>query len=135
MYCPRSSKYHLVFKLEGKAAIYISKQFEISQWDFEVSEHWCRVWFPEVNLGQGCRGFELWSIYNPPSSKEVPRSLFGRPKPAYPIVLAGDFNLHHPLWDEFERYDRSAEDLLQLSSQWELAIRTPKGAVTRAPQG
>jgi len=86
-----------VFKLEGKAAIYISKQFEISQWDFEVSENWCRVWFLEANLGQGYRGFELWSIYNPPSSKEVPRSLFGRPKPAYPIVLAGDFNLYHPL--------------------------------------
>jgi endonuclease/exonuclease/phosphatase family metal-dependent hydrolase len=65
----------------------------------------------------------------------VPGALLGRPKPAHPVVLAGDFNLQHPLWDEFERYERKAEDLLQLSSQWNLAIRTPKGTVTRTPQG
>ena len=113
-----------MFKPEGRAAIYISKQFEIGQWDFEASENRCRVWFPEVNLGQGGqgqrgqgqgqrgRGLELWSIYNPPSSKEVPGALLSRPKPAYPVILAGDFNLHHPLWDEFGRYERKAEDLL-----------------------
>jgi hypothetical protein len=134
-YCPRSSKYHLVFKLEGRAAIYISKRFEVGQWDFETSDNWCRVWFPEANLGQGNRGLELWSIYNPPDSKEEPSTLANRPKPAHPVILAGDFNLQHPLWDKFGRYERKAEDLLQLSSQWDLVIRTPKGAVTRAPQG
>lgn len=134
-YCPRGSKYHLVFELEGRAAIYVSKRFEIGQWDFETSENWCRVCFPDVDLGQGARGFELWSIYNPPSSKEVPRTLLDRPKPVHPVVLAGDFNLQHPLWDEFERYESKAEDLLQLGCQWDLVIRTPKGTVTRAPQG
>ncbi|KAK3322883.1 Endonuclease/exonuclease/phosphatase [Apodospora peruviana] len=135
MYCPRSSKYHLVFKLEGWAAIYVIKRFEVGQWDFVMSDNWCRVWFPEANLGQGNRGFELWSIYNPPDSKEVPSTLVGQPKPAHPVIVAGDFNLQHPMWDEFEKYERNTEDLLQLSSQWDLVIRPPKGAITRAPQG
>ncbi len=30
-YCPRSSKYHLVFQREGKAVIYVSKRFETGQ--------------------------------------------------------------------------------------------------------
>ncbi|KAK4096164.1 hypothetical protein N658DRAFT_54896 [Parathielavia hyrcaniae] len=88
-----------------------------------------------MDFGQGSRGLELWSIYNPPSSKEVPSVLSSRPKPSHPVVLAGNFNLQHPLWDSFERYKRRVEDLLQLSSHWDLVIRTPKGAVTRAPQG
>jgi hypothetical protein len=29
IYCPRSSKYYLMFKPEGLAAIYFSKRFEI----------------------------------------------------------------------------------------------------------
>ncbi|EAQ84238.1 hypothetical protein CHGG_10642 [Chaetomium globosum CBS 148.51] len=134
-YCPRSSKYHLVFKLEGRAAIYVSKKFEIGQWDSEVSENWCRVRFPEADLGQEGHGLELWSVYNPPNGENVPQALQGRPRPDHPVVLAGDFNLQHPLWDEFGRYERGAEDLLQLSSLWDLTIRTPRGAVTRAPQG
>ncbi|KAL2199460.1 hypothetical protein P885DRAFT_75874 [Corynascus similis CBS 632.67] len=106
-YWPRSCKYHLVLELGGKAAIYISKQFDIGQRDFEAIEYWCRVWFPEIDLGQGGQGLELWSIYNALERKE----------------------------DEFGRYETKAEDLLQPGSQWDLVIQTPKGTVTRALQG
>ncbi|KAK4119365.1 hypothetical protein N657DRAFT_674906 [Parathielavia appendiculata] len=92
---PGAAKYHLVLKLEGRAAIYISKRFETGQWDSEASENWCRVWLPEMDLGQGGRGFRLW----------------------------------------FEPYDGRADDLLRLSSGWDIVIQTSKGAVTRAPQG
>jgi hypothetical protein len=37
--CPRSSRYHLVHKLEGRAAIYVSKRFDIKQWDSESAEN------------------------------------------------------------------------------------------------
>ena len=69
------------------------------------------MWFQ----GLGDRGLELWSIYNPPDSKAIPRDLLGRPTSAYPTVLAGDFNLYH--------------------LQWDLDLRTPKSTITRAPQG
>ena len=89
------------------------------------------MWFQ----GLGDRGLELWSIYNPPDSKAIPRDLLGRPTPAYLTVLAGDFNLHHPQWDQFGRYERKAEALLELALQWDLDLRTPKSTITRAPQG
>lgn len=133
-YCPRSSKYHLVFQREGKAAIYVSKRFETGQWDAEATDQWCRVWFPELDLGQG-RGFELWSIYNLPGGNRLANNITSQPPPVYSTVVTGDFNLHHPCWDQFDRYNREAESLLQLALQWDLVLVTPKGAVTRAPQG
>ena len=110
-YCPRGSKYHLVHSLEGRAAIFVSRKYDIGQWEYEATRDWCRVWFQ----GLGDRGLELWSIYNPPDSKAIPRDLLGRPTPAYPTVLAGDFNLHHLQWDQFGRYERKAETLLELA--------------------
>ncbi len=64
-----------------------------------------------------------------------PRTLLARPRPTGPVVLAGDFNLHHPKWDQFNRYERKAEPLLELALQWDLDLQTPRGTVTRAPQG
>ena len=50
-------------------------------------------------------------------------------------MLAGDFNLYHPQWDYFDRYEQKAETLLQLALQWDLSLRTPRGTITREPQG
>jgi hypothetical protein len=50
-------------------------------------------------------------------------------------VLTGDFNLHHPLWDEHGRESNRAGDLLALAERGGLSLRTPYGTVTRAPQG
>ena len=133
-YCPRSSKYYLVFQQEGKAAIYISKRFGVDQWEAEATARWCWVRFPSLDLGWG-QGFELWSIYNPPGGNQLPKEITGRELPACPVVVAGDFNLKHPYWDRFDRHDEEAESLLQLALQWNLDLVTPKRAVTRAPQG
>jgi hypothetical protein len=129
-YCPRSCKYHLVHSLEGRSALYITKDLPTSQWDYEATNEWCWVRL----RGEG-RGLEVWSIYNPPDSKGVPRALLGRSKPDLPVVLAGDFNLFHPLWDYYGREEQEAEDLLQLALQWGLDLRTPWGTTTREPQG
>ncbi|EAQ83005.1 hypothetical protein CHGG_10823 [Chaetomium globosum CBS 148.51] len=90
-----------------------------------------KVWFP----GAGSSGLELWSIYNPLEDKTLLQSLLSRQAPGYPTALAGDFNLHHPLWDQHGRYERKAETLLELAVQWDLDLRTPTGTMTRAPQG
>jgi hypothetical protein len=87
------------------------------------------------NPGSANKGLEIWSIYNPPDTKAVPAMLLARPQPHVPTILAGDFNLHHPLWDYYGRTDRKADDLLQLALQWELDLRTPYGTITREPQG
>ena len=54
-YCPRSSKYYLVHSREGRAAIFVSRRFEIGQWEYEATRDWCRVWFPKI----GGSGLEL----------------------------------------------------------------------------
>ena len=132
-YCPRSSKYHLIHQLEGRAALYISKRYRVDAWDFEATRDYCRVWFSPAN-GEG-EGLEVWLIYNLPDNKAVPSALLSRPRPDLPIVLAGDFNLYYPLWDHYNRTDGKADDLLQLALQWELDLRTPYGTITREPQG
>ena len=50
-------------------------------------------------------------------------------------MLAGDFDLHHPQWDYYDRYQQQADTLLQLALQWDLSLRTPRGTITREPQG
>jgi len=56
---------------------------------------------------------ELWSVYNPPdNSTLVLQALLDRLPTARSIVLAGDFNLYHPQWDYYDRYDQNAENLL-----------------------
>ena len=136
-HCPRSSKYYLIHSREGRAAIFVSKRYRVGEWEYKTTKDWCRVWFPA--LGEG--GLELWSVYNPRKEPGTPRlqgtvqDLLRGPPPTNRAVVAGDFNLHHPLWDQFERYERRSEDLLELAQQWDLELRTPMGAITRAPQG
>ena len=83
----------------------------------------------------GEKGLDIWSVYNPCDSRTVPAAILQYTKPTQPTILAGDFNLHHPLWDKSDRYNTKADDLLQLAAEWDLTLRTPKGAITRAPQG
>lgn len=129
-YCPRSCRYYLVHSPQGRTALYITKDLPLSQWDYEATDQWC--W---ARLTGSKPGLEVWSIYNPPDSKGVPKALLGKPKPSLPTILAGDFNLHHPLWDYYSREEQQAEDLLQLALQWDLVLRTPWGTTTREPQG
>ena len=98
-YCPRSSKYHLVHSPEGRAAIFVSRRHEVGLWDYEAAHNWCRVQFPTL----GTNGLEVWSVYNPrqplANTNDTPPlpNLLQRPAPTTPVVVAGDFNLHHPL--------------------------------------
>ncbi|KAL2114789.1 hypothetical protein VTJ04DRAFT_4092 [Mycothermus thermophilus] len=122
-----SSRFHLIHKPGARAALYVTKRYEVSQWDYGAEDLWC--W---VRLTQD---LEVWSVYNPPATKEAPGQLLSLPIPNTPVVLAGDFNLHHPYWDLYNRLDREAEDLLNLAARWDLELRTPYGAATWAPQG
>ena len=136
-YCPRGSKYYLIHSQEGRAAIFVSKRYRVGEWEYTATRDWCRVWFPSW----GNEGLELWSVYNPrwePGDARLAstvQDLINSPPPTHPAVVAGDFNLHHPLWDQYDRYDRKAEALLDLALQWDLELHTLKGATTRAPQG
>src|SRR3954468_18753336 len=80
-YCPRSCKYHLIHTPKGRTAIYLTKAFQPSQWDYETTDEWSWVRLRGQNQNQS---LEVWSVYNPPDSKGVPRALLGRPRPNLP---------------------------------------------------
>ena len=48
------------------------------------------------------------------------------------IIIAGDFNLHHPLWNPSDRhdYDAEADTLINTMSQLRLKPILPAGTVT-----
>ena len=100
-YCPRGSKYYLVHSEEGRAAIFVSWRYRVGEWEYQATRDWCRVWFPAL----GNSGLELWSVYNPrwePGNvvyRATLQDLAEGPPPTYLAVVAGDFNLHHLLWD------------------------------------
>src|SRR5437762_4917875 len=48
------------------------------------------------------------------------------------IIIAGDFNLHHPLWNPngYTRHDDEANDLVEMMADLGMAMLLPKGTVT-----
>ena len=114
-YCPRAAKYHLVHTTGGRAAIYVSKRLSVSSWEYEATDQWCRISLKERREGE--KGLEIWSVYNPCDSKTAPAAILQYTKPTQPTILAGDFNLHHPLWDGFGRCESKADSLLQLAME------------------
>ena len=75
-------------------------------------------------------------MYNPPDNNtQVLQALLDRPPTAGSIVLAGDFNLYHPQWDYYDRYDQRAESLLQLALQWDLSSLKARQAACSLPNG
>ena len=48
------------------------------------------------------------------------------------IIIAGDFNLHHPLWNPngYPRHDDEANDLVEMMADFGMSPLVPKGTVT-----
>ena len=48
------------------------------------------------------------------------------------IIIAGDFNLHHPLWNPqgYTTHDRRAEALLDMMADYSLRLLIPPGTIT-----
>jgi len=48
------------------------------------------------------------------------------------IIMAGDFNAHHPMWNpvEYLRHDEVANDIIDLAAELGLTLLIPPGMVT-----
>jgi len=53
------------------------------------------------------------------------------------IIIAGDFNLHHPLWNPngYARHDDEANDLVEMMADFGMSLLLPKGTVTYPSAG
>lgn len=127
--CPAACNFHLLYG-GGRAAIYIHKRHPVASWESEAKEDWCRLTLGELTV---------YSVYSPCPQYRPWRSplttLGGIPPPAGPTVVCGDFNLHHPLWDPFERTHTEAQALFALAERWRLSLVTPCGEPTREAPG
>jgi hypothetical protein len=48
------------------------------------------------------------------------------------VVMAGDFNCHHPIWNPqgYQRHDNTADDLVELAAEFALDLLLPPGTIT-----
>ena len=127
-YCPRSSRYHLVWG-SGRAAIYVNKRIATSKWTSEAGEDWAAV-----HLQCGSQPLTIYSIYSPCEGEPnwaSPLELLATRSPTGRDIIAGDMNLHHPLWDREGRTSPQVGLLLTLAERWNLRLLTPWGEPTR----
>src|SRR6266516_3340443 len=123
-----NERYHRVYD-SGRAALFIHKRHSVAAWTQRAGTDWCCATF-----GTGAESITIWSIY----SEQYVKTPWQSPIPELATltlpgrhVLAGDFNLHHPLWDKAGRYSVKADDLLELAQRWNLELATPWGLTTR----
>jgi len=104
----------------GRAVLSINKRWDRTEWAPIVIEKdvvAARVGDTHV--------FSIYSEGFSTSWKTPIDTLLGMAPPPKPIV-AGDFNLHHPLWDKEERTGPGIEKLLELAVAWDLTC-DPEG--------
>ena len=123
--CPMLSNYFMIYG-SGKAVLYIHKRHGIGKWSPRSGDHWCSVTFHEENLA-------VYSIYNPNGATTATSPLrhIAAFDPTSRIILAGDFNLHHPMWDHYERTSTYSGDSLDIAQRLRLGLVAPKGECTR----
>ena len=127
--CSSRANYGLIYT-SGKAAMYIHKRHDPGSWTPDGGENWCSVTFLRDRL-------IIYSIYNPNGAtpQSSPLLAIRDPGPGERVVLTGDFDLHHPMWDHFERLSRYSGLLLDLAQRLNLGLVTPKGECTRFSKG
>ena len=136
-YCPKKCRFYLIHEPESRAALYINKEIALKNWDYKKGKDWALLILKGTPLGLK-KDLRVLSIYNPKEKSPLLIDLFREIIPNTldnNYILAGDFNLHHPLWDIANRNSEDAEALIGLTNEAGLTLRTPRGLITRAPQG
>ena len=76
------------------------------------------------------------NIYNPSDNSALPalqRYFQQNPPHHYElIIMAGDFNCHHPMWNppRYSRHDEEADKLVEIATELGLNLLIPPGTVT-----
>src|SRR6185437_2413281 len=113
--CLRSCNFYMIYG-GGRAVIYIHKRHPLASWTYEAHRDYCKITL---------NGIDFYLIYSliPSATRRArlatlwlsPIHMLAESERPNKAILMGDFNLHHPLWDLFERETYGAEALLQLA--------------------
>ena len=148
-YNPSQGQFHLFHQgKEGtRVCFYVNKRLDIDSWEADYSsDDCCSI---RIALREGRERVQkevVWihNVYNPspPTLKTseypstIPRiaEVLGR---AGEHILLGDFNLHHPTWNNPGRstYHAAADTLLDQTAQRGMDLILPEGTVTWKARG
>ena len=108
--------------------MYINKRIATNEWTSEAREDWA-----SVCLQSGNQPLTVYSVYSPCEEPNwtSPLELLATRSPTGRDIIAGDINLHHPLWDREGRTSPQAGLLLTLAERWNLRLLTPWGEPIR----
>ena len=123
-----TSKYWKVWG-GGRAGVWVNKRWDRSTWRTVVTE--------KDVVGVELQGLQVFSVYSPGhcTNWETPLSKLVEMESPNRAIVAGDFNLHHPMWSKDDRHSPGAELLLELATKWDLELITTPGEPTWFRQG
>ena len=131
---PASGKYYKLWAGEGRLAGYVAKSLPLSCWEYTAEKDLIHI----TIYTQGPRPLHIFGIYSEPYTPgprpwDSPLSrLAARPHPGpdADVVLMGDVNLYHLLWDAVGRTSTYSDVLLDLTDKWELSLLILPGTPT-----
>jgi len=139
-YNPSNSPFYLIQKTSrdserARTAIYVNKRIPKSQ----ISEIYKEKDLISLRMSTTKEDIYIHNLYIEPlphSTKDLPPILAilqGLLKNKGRHIILGDFNLHHPLWNDptYDKYHYIADNLLDIVSEIGAVLYTPKGLKTR----
>jgi hypothetical protein len=105
-YCPFLSRYMMVYS-SGRAAIYVYKRWDIKTVEAKGGEDWA-----QVTIGKGAAAVIIWLIYSLIQIEGPWNTPFNIISPGSKSILIKDFNIHHTLWNIYDRALRNSGELV-----------------------
>lgn len=142
---PISSTFHLCFPRDdldapARVCFFINKRIDLNNWNFsDHSRDMCSITLDiKCPTSDSITSITIYNVYNPGQHTEGRRSSLIdlrsalAAQPQGESIILGDFNLHHPAWGgpNVLHPEREAEDLLDLTQQFQLNNLLPVGTVT-----
>ena len=141
---PGSSNFHLVYrpKADTRTCFYVNKRLDLESWEVVIDgKDLCSLKLVIKDVRPLDQRREIWihNAYNPsPTSYTSVDSLSTLPQiqnalqKADKHILLGDFNLHHPQWNNSGRftYHSMADRLISLTQKANLNLTLSKNSVT-----
>jgi len=136
-YNPGKSPFYLIETTsEGtRTATYVNKRIPRSQ----ISEIYKDTDLISLKMSTTKEDIYIHNLYIEPtthSTKDLPpvlTSLKGLIRNRGRHIILGDFNLHHPLWNDptYDKHHYIADDLVDIASEIGAVLYTPQGLATR----
>jgi exonuclease III len=136
---PRTSQFHLAYQAfpeqRTRVCFYINKRLDPDSWSSQYQgPDICSL---TLTL-QDQQAIDIHNIYNPSPNRVDQTNLSSLPRIPDILggqseqILLGDFNLHHPVWNNIGRttYDQEADQLLQTTRSKEMTLLLPENSVT-----